>query len=144
MEFEEGGFVFQGRPSARFLNPLGTIHGGWISTMLDSAVGCAIHTTLPAGKGYSTVELKVSFLRPLTPAIRLVRAEGRVLNTGTRAAFAEAHLRGPTESSTRTQRQPASSSKSKGPLIHESLDRCVRALAFPLCQEGSPRCRPAG
>ncbi len=95
IEFEPGRMVFQGRPSAKFLNPLGTIHGGWIATLLDSAVACAIHTTLPAATGYTTAELKVSYIRALTPQVGLVRAEGRVINSGRQLGFAEGRLVGP-------------------------------------------------
>ena len=95
VEFEHGRFVFQGRPSARFMNPHGTIHGGWIATLLDSCVACAVHTTLPAGKTYTTAELKISYVRALTPQVPLVRAEGRVINSGRQVGFAEGRLVGP-------------------------------------------------
>lgn len=95
IEFEPGRMVFQGRPSARFCNPMGTIHGGWIATLLDSAVACAIHTTLPAGRGYTTAELKVSYVRALMPDVPLVRAEGRIINAGRQVGFAEGRLFGP-------------------------------------------------
>ena len=95
IEYEHGRFVFQGRPSQRFMNPLGTIHGGWIATLLDSCVACAIHTTLPAGKGYTTAELKISYVRALTPQVGLVRAEGRIINAGRQVGFAEGLLTGP-------------------------------------------------
>lgn len=65
-----GEAVFQGRPQRRHYNPLGTVHGGWFATLLDSAVGCAIHATLPAGKGFTTLELKVNMVRPSTTALR--------------------------------------------------------------------------
>jgi uncharacterized protein (TIGR00369 family) len=93
--FAAGWFVFQGRPSAKFLNPMGTIHGGWIATLLDSALGCCVHTTVPAGSAYTTAELKVSYLRALSPAVPLVRAVGQVINAGKRLGFAEARLLGP-------------------------------------------------
>lgn len=95
IRFAPGLMIFQGRPSARFMNPLGTIHGGWIATLLDSAVACAIHTTLPAGVSYTTAELKVSYVRALTPAVKLVRAEGRLINAGRKVGFAEGRLVGP-------------------------------------------------
>jgi uncharacterized protein (TIGR00369 family) len=94
VEFEHGRFVWQGRPNARFANPMGTIHGGWIATLLDSCVACAVHTTLPAGRGYTTAELKVSYIRALTPQVGLVRAEGRVINAGRQVGFAEGRLIG--------------------------------------------------
>ncbi|MDT7838510.1 PaaI family thioesterase [Aquabacterium sp. OR-4] len=93
--YERGQFVFQGRPSARFLNPLGTIHGGWIATLLDSAVACAVHTLLPADTSYTTAELKVSYVRALTLDVPLVRAEGKVINSGRTLGFAEGRLVGP-------------------------------------------------
>ncbi|MFM2119074.1 MAG: hypothetical protein RL722_542 [Pseudomonadota bacterium] len=92
--FGPGWFVFQGRPSAKFLNPMGTIHGGWIATLLDSALGCAVQTTLPAGSGYTTAELKVSYIRALLPNVPLVRAVGQVINAGRKVGFAEARLLG--------------------------------------------------
>lgn len=87
--------VFQGRPQLRHYNPLGTVHGGWFCTLLDSAVGCAVHNTLPTGKGYTTLEIKVNMLRPLTDAVPLVRAEGKVVHAGRQTAMAEGRLVGP-------------------------------------------------
>ena len=95
IDFEHGRFVFQGRPDRRFLNPMGTIHGGWIAMLLDSAVGCAVHTTLPADTAYTTAELKISYVRALTLDVPLVRAEGRVINAGRKLGFAEGRLVGP-------------------------------------------------
>lgn len=95
IEFELGRMVFQGRTDARYMNPLGTIHGGWIATLLDSAVACAVHTTLPAGKGYTTAELKISYVRALTLQTPLVRAEGKIINSGRQVGFAEGRLYGP-------------------------------------------------
>ena len=92
---EKGNAVFQGRPSERFYNPLGTVHGGWFAAMLDSAVGCAVHSALPAGKSYTTLELKVNMIRALTKAVPLVRAEGSVIHVGGQVATAEARLVGP-------------------------------------------------
>ena len=90
-----GEAVFQGRPLPRHYNPLGTVHGGWFATLLDSAVGCAVHAGLPAGKGYTTLELKVNMVRPLTDAVPLVRAEGKVIHTGRQVATAEGRIVGP-------------------------------------------------
>lgn len=87
--------VFQGKPLQRHYNPLGTVHGGWFCTLLDSAVGCAVHTTLPAGKGYTTLEIKVNMLRPLTDSVPLVRAEGKVIHAGKQVATAEGRIVGP-------------------------------------------------
>jgi uncharacterized protein (TIGR00369 family) len=87
--------VFQGKPMQRHYNPLGTVHGGWFCTLLDSAAACAVHTTLPAGKGYTTLEIKVNMLRALTDAVPLVRAEGKVIHAGKQVATAEARIVGP-------------------------------------------------
>lgn len=92
---ERGAAVFQGRPGRRHYNPLGTVHGGWFATLLDSAVGCAVHSTLPAGKGYTTLELKVNMVRALTDTVPLIRAEGKVLHTGRQVATAEGKILGP-------------------------------------------------
>ena len=90
-----GQAVFQGRPMRRHYNPLGTVHGGWFAAMLDSAVGCAIHTTLPAGRGYTTLEIKVNLVRALTDAVPLVRAEGKVIHVGRQTGTAEGRIVGP-------------------------------------------------
>ena len=74
---------------------LGVVHGGWITTILDSAIGCAVHSTLPVGKAYTTLELKVNSTRPVTLAVQLVRAEGRLIHAGRQAATAEGRLVGP-------------------------------------------------
>ncbi|MET3917447.1 uncharacterized protein (TIGR00369 family) [Variovorax sp. OAS795] len=87
--------VFQGRPLAQHLNPLGTIHGGWIATVLDSALGCAVHTMMPAGRSYTTAELSVNYVRAVTPQVQRVRAEGKVIHCGRQLATAEARLVGP-------------------------------------------------
>lgn len=92
---EPGVAVFQGKPMLRHYNPLGTVHGGWFCTLLDSALGCAVHTTLPAGKGYITLEIKVNMVRPLTDAVPLVRAEGKVIHAGKQVATAEGRIVGP-------------------------------------------------
>jgi uncharacterized protein (TIGR00369 family) len=90
-----GQAVFQGRPQRRHYNPLGTVHGGWFAALLDSAVGCAIHTTLPAGRGYTTLELKINLIRALTDAVPLVRAEGKVIHVGRQTGTAEGRIVGP-------------------------------------------------
>lgn len=92
VEVAHGTAVFQGRPGLKHYNPLGTVHGGWFATLLDSAVGCAVHTTLAPGQGYTTAELKVNIVRPLTDRIPLVRAEGRVIHVGRRMATADGRL----------------------------------------------------
>ena len=94
-EASHGRVEFQGRPQLAHYNPLGTVHGGWIATLLDSAVGCAVHTTLPAGKAYTTLELKVSYIKAVTHKVPLVRAVGTVISVGSRVATAEGRLVGP-------------------------------------------------
>jgi uncharacterized protein (TIGR00369 family) len=73
-------------------NPIGSVHGGIAATLLDSVMGCAIHTMLPQGRAYSTLELKISYIRAVTLATGAVTATGRVINVGRKAAFAEATL----------------------------------------------------
>jgi len=89
---EEGRALFEGTAGARAYNPLGTVHGGYAATLLDSACGCAVHTRLTATQGYTTLELKVAYHRPITTETGRVRAAGWVLSFGRRAAFAEAKL----------------------------------------------------
>ena len=91
-EVERGRATFEGRPSQRFYNPMGTIHGGFIATLLDSAMACAVHTTLDAGKGSTSIELKVNFVRPVFEKTGLLRAVGEVVNTGRQIASAEGRL----------------------------------------------------
>lgn len=96
MEVAEGRAVFQGRPGADHLNPMGGIHGGWYATLLDSALGCAVHTLMPPGRGYTTAELGVNLVKAIPPGkVQRVRAEGRVLHCGRQLATAEAKLVGP-------------------------------------------------
>jgi uncharacterized protein (TIGR00369 family) len=92
VEIEKGRALFTGVPVFDFYNPLGTVHGGYAATLLDSCMGCAVHTTLPAGVGYTTLEFKVNFVRPLTQETGLVRAEGKVISSGKRVATAEGKL----------------------------------------------------
>lgn len=92
VEVEPGRVVFQGYPKAAFYNPIGSVHGGWTSTLLDSCVACAVHSTLPAGKGYTTIELKVNFVRAVMPDTGPMRAEGKVINVGNRIGTAEGRL----------------------------------------------------
>ncbi|NUZ05541.1 PaaI family thioesterase [Piscinibacter koreensis] len=94
IEIEPGRAVFQGRPSLAHYNPLGTVHGGWIATLLDSCVGCAVHSTLPAGKIYTTAELKINYVRPVTARTPLLRAEGKVIHVGGRMGTADGRLVG--------------------------------------------------
>ena len=95
IRMEYGVATFQGRPGRTHYNPLGSVHGGWVATLLDSCVGCAVHTALPAGRSYTTVELKVNFVRALTDAVPLVRAEGRIIHIGRSLGTAEGRLVGP-------------------------------------------------
>jgi uncharacterized protein (TIGR00369 family) len=92
VEFDDGRAVFGATPDESVYNPIGTVHGGFAATLLDSAVGCAVHTRLKAGQGYTTLELKVAYHRPMTKDTGPVRAEGRVIQVGRRAAFAEGRL----------------------------------------------------
>jgi uncharacterized protein (TIGR00369 family) len=91
---EPGRAIFQGRPNARHYNPMGGVHGGWFATLLDSAVGCAVHSALPAGKAYTTLELKINIVRGLSDRVPLVRAEGRTIHVGGQTATAEARMTG--------------------------------------------------
>jgi uncharacterized protein (TIGR00369 family) len=95
IRMEHGKAVFQGRPSRRHYNPMYTVHGGWFSALLDSALGCAIHTTLAAGRTYTTLELKINLVRPLTDAVPMVRAEGTVIHVGRQTGTAEGRIVGP-------------------------------------------------
>jgi uncharacterized protein (TIGR00369 family) len=92
VELEEGRVVFAGHPDESVYNPIGTVHGGYAATLLDSAVGCAVHSALKAGQGYTTLELKVAYHRPMTKDTGPVRAEGKAIQVGRRAAFAEGRL----------------------------------------------------
>ena len=87
---DTGHAVFVLEPAEYHYNPIGMVHGGVASTVLDSAMGCAVHSTLPAGTGYSTVELKINFIRPLSTGTGWVRCEAAVIHTGGRIATAEA------------------------------------------------------
>jgi len=90
---EHGRVVFEGEPSAAFFNPLGTIHGGWTATILDSAMGCAVHSVLKPGHAYTTVEMKLNYVRAVMPAHGLVTCEARVVHPGNRLATSEGYLR---------------------------------------------------
>ncbi len=95
VEASEGRAVFQGTPGPAHLNPMGGIHGGWYATLLDSALGCAVHTMMPAGRGYTTAELGVNLVKAIGAKAPRVRAEGKVLHCGRQLATAEARLYGP-------------------------------------------------
>jgi uncharacterized protein (TIGR00369 family) len=90
----EGEAVGRCTPDESTYNPLGIVHGGLLCTLLDTAAGCAVHTLLPAGAGYASIEIKVSFLKPLRADAGEIEVHGRALKVGRRVAFAEAHARG--------------------------------------------------
>ncbi|MCW8306238.1 PaaI family thioesterase [Acidiphilium sp. PA] len=92
IEVADGRVVFEGRPGTEVYNPIGTVHGGYAATLLDSACGCAVHSRLSPSQAYSTLELKVAYHRALTAETGVVRATGTVVSMGRRAAFAEARL----------------------------------------------------
>jgi uncharacterized protein (TIGR00369 family) len=89
---EPGVVVMHSIPGFRHYNPIGSVHGGYAATLLDSVMGLAIHTMLPAGTGYTTLEFKISFIRGMTEDTGPVRSEGRMLNVGRRTATAEARI----------------------------------------------------
>ncbi|KQM66004.1 aromatic compound degradation protein PaaI [Pedobacter sp. Leaf216] len=89
---EKGNVVFEFVPQEFHYNPIGTVHGGIISAILDSAMGCSVHSLLPAGKGYSTLELKVNFLKAITIKTGKLKTMGKVINLGGRTALVEAQL----------------------------------------------------
>ena len=86
----DGTITFRAHPDESHYNPIGMVHGGLVCTILDSALGCAVHTTLPAGTGYTSIELKVNYLRPVSRDSAPLLATGRVIKPGRRVAFAEA------------------------------------------------------
>jgi uncharacterized protein (TIGR00369 family) len=92
MTADDGQVTFWLRPQEFHYNPIGSVHGGVIATMLDSAAGCSVHSTLPAGVGYTTLDLSIKYLKPVTMRSGLLRAEGSVLSKGRRTALAEARL----------------------------------------------------
>ena len=92
VEVERGRVVFAATPGEQHLNPLGAVHGGYVATLLDSCMGCAIHTELGPGQSYTTLELKVNFVRRVTPDTGPVRAEGEVIHVGSQVATAEDRL----------------------------------------------------
>jgi uncharacterized protein (TIGR00369 family) len=94
VEVERGRAVFELEPGPQHFNPLGGVHGGIALTLIDSACGCALHTELEAGIGYTTVETKANFVRPV-PAHGLIRCEGKVVSRGRQIATAEAYLYAP-------------------------------------------------
>ena len=95
VEIDVGRAVFQGTPQVKHFNPMGGVHGGWYATLLDSALGCAIHTMMPAGRAYTTAELGVNIVRAATPKTGPLRAIGNVIHCGRQLATAEARIVGP-------------------------------------------------
>ncbi|MCG8358201.1 MAG: PaaI family thioesterase [Kiloniellales bacterium] len=93
VEVEEGRAVFRGRPSEALYNPIGSVHGGWPATLLDSCMACAVHSGLPQGVGYTTLEFKINLVRAITEASGPVEAEGTVIQSGRRIGVAEGRLR---------------------------------------------------
>jgi uncharacterized protein (TIGR00369 family) len=89
---EPGVVVMHSIPGFRHYNPIGSVHGGYAATLLDSVMGLAVHTMLPVGTGYTTLEFKISFIRGMTEESGPVRSEGRTLNVGRRTATAEARI----------------------------------------------------
>lgn len=92
VEVSRGRAVFQGTPQRRHYNPLGTVHGGWYATLLDSALGCAVHTMLDAGQAYTTAELGVHLVRAATEHTGALRAIGEVVHCGRQLATAQARI----------------------------------------------------
>ena len=95
VEIEPGKATFQGTPQLAHYNPLGSVHGGWYATLLDSAVGCAIHTMMPVGRGYTTAELSVNIVRAASHKTGPLRAIGTVIHCGKQLATAEGRIVGP-------------------------------------------------
>ncbi len=87
-----GEAIFQGTPQTKHLNPMGTVHGGWYATLLDSAVGCAVHTMMPPGRGYTTAELSINIVRGAAPGKEPLRVIGKVLHCGKQLATAEGRI----------------------------------------------------
>jgi len=92
LEVDDGRAVFQGIPLPQHYNPLGTVHGGWFATLLDSALGCAVQSTLPAGRSYTTAELSLNIVRPASHKTGPLRAVSRVIHGGRQMATAEARI----------------------------------------------------
>ena len=90
---DEGHALFQGTPGAAHLNPMGTVHGSWYATLLDSALGCAVHAMMPPGRAYTTAELGVNLVRAIGAKAPRLRAEGKVIHCGRQLATAEAPVR---------------------------------------------------
>ena len=94
-QIEDGRAIFQGAPSELHLNPMGTTHGGWFASILDSAMGCAVHSKMPVGRAYTTAELSINLVRAITPKVKRLRAIGTVVHCGRQLATTEGRLIGP-------------------------------------------------
>jgi uncharacterized protein (TIGR00369 family) len=92
IEWTPGTFIFQGTPGPQHYNPLGIVHGGYAATLLDSCMGCSIHTQLKRGQGYTTLDLRISYIRALTHKTGPIRAEGTVVHLGRSTALAEGKI----------------------------------------------------
>lgn len=92
---EPGRVAFESAPERRHYNPIGTVHGGYAATLLDSAMGCAVHSALPPGKAYTTLSLEIKYVKAMSDKTGAVIAEGRVVQLGSRQATAEGWLKGP-------------------------------------------------
>ena len=112
LEIEVGRVVFRAVPDERFYNPIGSVHGGYASTLLDTAMGCAVHSALGAGEGYTSLEIKIAFHKPITRDTGELRIEGRILSRGARVGSAEGRA-----------------TDSKGDLIASGTTTC---LIFPV------------
>ena len=93
IEVEDGRAVFEGVPEFRHYNPIGTVHAGFAATLLDSALGCAIFSTLAKGDAWTTLELKLNLVRPLTKDSGPVRAQGHIIHRGRTVATAQGELK---------------------------------------------------
>jgi uncharacterized protein (TIGR00369 family) len=92
LEIEFGRAAFRAIPEARFYNTIGSIHGGYAATLLDTVMGCAVHSTIKAGEGYASLEIKIAFHKPITPQTGELRIEGRIVSRGARIAAAEGRI----------------------------------------------------
>ena len=92
VELGEGRAVFAVKPAEYHYNPIGVVHGGLAATLLDSAMGCAVHSALPAGASYTTLEIKVNFIRAMTADTGVVRCEGKLIHLGSRTATADGRI----------------------------------------------------
>src|SRR5208283_5574233 len=92
VQVKQGYAAFSGTTKFEHYNPLGSVHGGYVATLLDSCMACAVHSTLEAGYSYATLEIKINYVRAITSDTGEVRAEGRIINSGKRIATAEGRL----------------------------------------------------